>query len=165
MCFFNKLKTKDIYNYLDAEWKVVDLPELPPKRERNYDTFATTHEYNTLKKDTMAYFIKLKKGRWNIGYNAYYNKKDKSMHFCVNYYNLTITNTETQKNVRETFKDYKFEMGLSFVTVNTKYYKVKNMDDVKSVFYTFINDWKNSGLYGIFDKFITNEELKAKNGK
>lgn len=159
MCLFNKLKPQAVYDFLDNAWKNVELPELPAKRDRNYDTFRPS-PYNSVDKGSSYYNMELC-GRWNIYYQSYYHKKDKEIYFSIQYFNLTVTNPDTQKALKETYKDYTISF-LGSVCITTKHFPAKTIKDVEAAFSNFIETWRKSGLYQIFDKFETNEEHKNK---
>lgn len=159
MCFFNKLKAKDVQDCFDNLWKTTDVIGFPKGASRNSVNFQVS-PYNSLKKDSCSHTMHVNSGKWRMHYNAYYRQKDKEVDFTIWYINLTISNPDLEKAIKQEYKEFQFNFMPSAVIVASKKYKVKNMEQVKDAFYSFIKDWNKSGVYELMSKFKTNEELK-----
>jgi hypothetical protein len=157
--FFKKLSTKEVNDCFERLWKASDMPGFPKRERRNYDNFQVS-PYNTLKKDCCAHTMHVNCGKWRLHFNAYYYVKKKEVHFTVWYINLTITNPELQKALKEACKDFTFGFLPSAVTIGTEEFPVKKIEDVEKAFQTFKTRWTTSGLFEFLDRYKTNDELK-----
>lgn len=160
MCFFfKKLSAKEVYDFFNDVWKRLEMKGLPDKKSRNSENYAVS-PYNTLKKEKCAYTMHVNCGKWRLHYNSYYDVKKKSVHFTVWYINLTITNPELQKQLRDVFKDFSFTFMPSAVIISSKDFSAKKIEDVKSAVSTFATQWDKSGIYDVLNRYKTNGELK-----
>lgn len=161
MFFFNSLKTKTVEAFFLEAFQNANIPELPPKGARNSKSCGRSG-YDTVNKKYCSYTLRTKIGKWEIDYRASYNKKEKTCSFSVMYFNLLINHPDTIKALKEANPYFSFYFNSQSVVMNSKPVRVKKMDDVKKAFYEFVKNWNESGIFGIYNKFKTNDELKKK---
>lgn len=161
MCFFNKVKIKEVEAFFEEGFQNANIPELPPKGARNSASCGRSG-YDTVNKTYCRYTLRTKIGKWDIDYSASYNKKAKVCSFTVMYFDLLINHPDTMKALREANPYFSFFFNSSSVVMNSKPVQVKKLDDVKKAFYEFVKNWNESGIFGIYNKFKTNKELKNK---
>ena len=159
MCFFNKIKTKEVNDFFEYAWQNVDIPELPNKNSRN-NSYCKRSSYDTVDKKYCAYTLRTKLGKWEIDYRSSYNAKTKTCSFYILYFNLTVNHPDTIKAFKENFPQFHFYFNASSLEVSTNQIPVKKLDDIKREFYKFVDNWNRSGLFNIFNKYKSNEEIK-----
>lgn len=159
MCFFNKIKTKDVYAFFEEAWQNANIPEFPPKGARRSKSFGVC-EYNSLEKKYVSFKMRGNLGKWHMDYQATYFADKKTVFFRVYYFNLTVTNPDTIKAFKDSFKAFNFFFNSSDVVINSHEVPVKKLDDIKKAFYDFVKNWNESGIFKICNQYKSNEELK-----
>lgn len=156
---FKKVSTNEAHDYFADVWQRIVMVGLPDKKDRNSENYIVS-PYNTLKKDVCVYTMRVKCGKWSLLYDSVYKRTEKHAYFTVWYMNLTISNPELQKQLREVFTDFTFAFMPSAIQVVSKKFPVKKIEDVKNAFLTFVSQWEKSGIFNILNRYKTNDELK-----
>ena len=166
MWFFNKLKSEDVYKVFEQIAPNLKLQGYPYGNVQG-ENFKIS-PYNSCKKESCAFGIKVQYGKWKMEYDFHYDNKDKEVRARVWFYNLTLdgknraVSAELQQSVRSQFKQFNFTFMPSATMVLSQTVKVKKAEQVGTFLSDFERQWNNSGILGYLTQFKTNEELGIK---
>ena len=148
MCFFNRIKTEDVYKMVRTKllaWNTKGIPTLSYRNKNNY------YEYNYNGASAKECFFKLytEKDGLKLEYIFNYDKKKKEAWFRVVISNLDLSySKDGMRMIREKYSQ--FNIGFSTYTLISCEHKVcKTVQDCFKYLTDCMAKWNTSDIYNL----------------